>query len=143
MARPRYKRAVHPILLRVLRVAVLALGAAAGVVLVRALDAGLAGAPRDFGASHLAFGVLLALAVMPGPILGLFTAEASPPRLRGLAVGGSAVTAFVAALGGAMTVRALRSGRAQDAGLALVLAWCLLALPLSVVDILRLRKGGG
>ena len=126
-----------------LRLGVVALGAASGVLLVRALDQGLAGDPRALGGGHLALGLVAAAAVMPGPILGFLVTPKSSERARGLAVGGSGVTALAAVFGGALLYGRLflRPG----AGITEVVAfgWCVLALPLAAIDWLRLRRGGG
>jgi hypothetical protein len=123
------------------RIAVVALGLVAATLLVRALDRGLSGGERPLSGSHLAFGSLLALTVMPGPLLGFFATPRSGVRLRGLAVGGAATTAFAALLGGAFL--APRLFGPGPAGLAegIAFAWCALALPLAAADFLRLRRG--
>jgi hypothetical protein len=131
-----------PAALAVLRAATLAAGAVAGPLLVRSLDAGLSGAERPLGAGHVAAGLAAAAAAMPGPILGLLVTPASSERARGLAVGGSAVTALAALFAGAMAVRALRApGGAAGWVEAAALAWALAALPLAAADFLRLRGG--
>jgi hypothetical protein len=126
----------------VLRAVVLLSGAVAGVVFVHALDEGLARSARPFGAGHLAAGISLAAAVMPGPLLGVAIGAASSERARGLAFGGSAVTAFVALLGGAMLLA--RWGReGAEPRTVLGLAWCALALPLAALDAWSVRVGAG
>ena len=129
--------------LAILRLAVVASGAVAGVLLVRALDAGLAGEARDLDTGHAAAGLVLAAAVMPGPILGFFVTPASAEKARGLAVGGSAVTALAALLGGAMLYGRLSGRGGGGATEAIAFGWCALALPLAAVDFFRLRRGAG
>lgn len=127
--------------LGILRSVVLLAGAAAGVMLVRALDAGLAGSPRALATGHLLLGIVLAAAVMPGPILGAFLAGGSSEKARGLAVGGSAVTALAAVLGGAFLWPRVTGADPTPFESYLALGWCVLALPLAAVDWWRLRGG--
>jgi hypothetical protein len=126
-------------MLRALRFTVLGLGLAAGPLLVRALDQGLAGAPRGFTAGHLGLGVVVALVAQPGPLLGLFVTPESGEKPRGLAVGGCAVTALAALFAGALLYR--RIFVLHDGGMAegLAFLWAATALPLAAVDFLRLR----
>ena len=138
---PGYKGAVRIPPLVGWRLAVILLGYAAATLLVQALDGGLAGEPRPLGGSHFAFGLVLAMTVMPGPLLGLFVTPASGERLRGLAVGGCGVTAFVALLGGIYLGKRLGGEGPAGAGAWVAIAWCALALPLAGVDFLRLRRG--
>jgi hypothetical protein len=125
-------------MLRFARWAVLGLGLAAGPLLVRGLDQGFAGAPRDLGAGHVLLGVVVALAAQPGPLLGLFVTPASGEKARGLAVGGSAVTALCALFAGALLFRRAAWGLTEG----VTLLWAASALPLAAVDFLRLRGGG-
>lgn len=129
--------------LTALRLATVALGAAAGPLLVRALDQGLAGEPRPLTFVHFLLGVLVAAVVMPGPFLGMVVDPDSGEKPRGLAVGGSAVTAFVALLSAGLLWGRIFVRR--DAGLPEVLAfsWAVLALPLAILDFVRLRRGAG
>lgn len=126
-------------MLRALRFAVLGLGCAAGPLLVRALDQGLAGAPRGFTAGHLGLGLLVAAVAQPGPILGLFVTPGSGEKARGLAVGGTAVTALASLFAGALLYRRIfvahEGGWAEGAAF----LWAVAALPLSAIDFLRLR----
>jgi hypothetical protein len=125
-----------------LRIGVIALGLAAAPLLVRALDRGLAGAERELSAGHLLLGLLVAAVAMPGPILGALARPGSGERLRGLAVGGAAVTALAALLAGAILYRRLFVAGGAGATEVLAFAWAVLALPLAALDFLRLRGGG-
>jgi hypothetical protein len=129
-------------MLRAFRFAVIGLGLAAGPLLVRALDRGLAGGERDLGAGHVALGVLVALVAQPGPVLGLLVGPGSGERARGLAVGGSAVTALAALFAGALLYRRIFVSHEGGAPEIVTFAWAVLALPLAVVDFLRLRGTG-
>jgi hypothetical protein len=126
-------------MLRAFRWTVLGLGLAAAPLLVRALDQGLAGAPRDLSAGHLLLGFLVALAAQPGPILGAFVTPESGEKARGLAVGGAAVTALAALFAGALLYR--RIFVAREAGFAegVTFLWAVGALPLAALDLFRLR----
>ena len=126
-----------------LRIVVVALGCVAGPLLVRALDPGLAGTARTIGFGHVASGLLLAVAVMPGPLLGLFVTPRSSEKARGLAVGGSAVTALAAAFAGAVLFRRMSGGDSTGPTEVISLGWCVLSLPLAALDFLRLRRGAG
>jgi len=123
------------------RLAVIGIGLVSSTLLVRALDQGLVGEPRPLSGSHLSFGAVVALTVMPGPILGLFATPGSGEKLRGLAAGGSGMTAFVALLGGVLLGRRLFGEGPAGAAEGISFAWCVLALPLAAVDFLRLRTG--
>ncbi len=127
----------------VLRGTVLVLGGVSGPLLVRVLDEGFARADRPLGAAHLAFGLALAAAVMPGPLLCAFVDAGSAARLRGLAFGGCVVTAFVALLGGAFLWRAATASAPGGAATAAWtgLAWCAMALPVAAADGIRVRWG--
>lgn len=118
------------------------LGLAAGVLLVRALDAGLSGESRSLSVGHAALGVVLGAAVMPGALLGYAVGPRSSDRLRGLAVGGTAVTALAALVGGALLWNRVFGDRPAGATEVTALAWCAAALPLCLIDWLRLRIGG-
>jgi hypothetical protein len=125
-----------------LRTCVLVSGAVAGVLMVHALDEGLGRRAIALGAGHVAAGLTLAVAVMPGPLLGAFVSPASSDKARGLAFGGSAVTAFTATLGGALLLtRWGRDGATLETGISL--GWCALALPLAALDAWRVRLGAG
>ena len=126
-------------MLRALRFTVLGLGFVAGPLLVRALDQGLAGVPRGFTAGHLALGALVAAVAQPGPLLGLFVTPESGERPRGLAVGGSAVTALAALFAGALLYRRIFVLHDGGFGEGLSFLWAATALPLAAVDFLRLR----
>ena len=131
-------KGIPPLLL--FRGAVVLAGAAAATLLVRALDQGLADEARPISTSHLAWGAVLALTVMPGPILGFVVGPGSGEKARGLAVGGCGVTALAALLGGAFAMK-----RFGAAGLfsveGLTVSWCALALALAAIDFVRLRRG--
>jgi hypothetical protein len=141
----------RPILLAWLRIAVVLVGVAAGTLLVRALDQGLArGAAegaiveRALTAGHFLFGMVLALAVSPGPPSCLFVGLESGEKSRGLAFGGCVVTAFVAMVGGAfLWQRGVAPENGGGPAAWLGLAWCALALPVAVVDAIRIRFGAG
>src|SRR5689334_348379 len=123
-------------MVRSLRFAVLVLGFAAGPLLVHALDRGLAGAPRAFTAGHLLLGLVVAAAAQPGPLLGLVLTEESGERARGVAVGGSVVTALTALFAGALLARrvfVLGEGGVTEWT---TLAWAAGALPLAALDAL-------
>ena len=127
-------------LLTLLRVGVVLLGGVAATLLVQALDRGLSGEPRPLVGTHAAFGAVLAITVMPGTILGFFVGPSSGERARGLAVGGSGVTAFAALLGGAFSYRRVAEGGVSIVE-GLTLAWAVLALVLAATDYFRLRVG--
>jgi hypothetical protein len=125
------------------RIGVVSMGFVVAPLLVRALDQGLAGSPRDFTAGHLLLGLLAGTAAQPGPILGAFVKPASGEKPRGVAVGGSVVTALLALFAGALLWRrvfVLGQGGFTEV---LALAWSAAALPLAAVDFLRLRGGPG
>ncbi len=124
-----------------LRIAVLALGFTAGPLLVRALDRGLAGAPRPFTAGHLLLGALVAAVAQPGPLLGLLVTPSSGAKPRGLAVGGCAVTALAALFAGTLLFSRVFVGREGGLPEGVTLLWAVAALPLAGVDFLRLRGG--
>lgn len=134
-----------PAPLAVTRAALVAVGTFAGVLLVRALDRGLRGTDVELGAGHVVFGILVGLAVMPGPILAFFVGPGHSERARGLAFGGCVVTMFAALLGGAMLWHRLFGTEPGPATPAewLALAWCALALPVAGIDAVRVRFGGG
>ncbi len=127
---------------RVYRFVVLGLGLACGPLLVRALDQGFAAAPRDLSGGHVALGAVVAIVAQPGPILGLFVTPASGERARGLAVGGSVVTALAALFAGALLYRTLFVLREGSFAAGATFLWAATALPLAAVDFLRLRGGG-
>jgi len=138
-----YKSPVRVSLPAAARCLTLGLGEVAAVLLVRVLDEGLARDLRPLDAGHLAAGLLLAAAVMPGPILCSVVSPASGARARGLAFGGCVVTSFVALLGGALLARRVLGGPGTDATSVLALAWCAVALPTAAADALRMRAGAG
>jgi hypothetical protein len=131
-------RGPPPLLL--FRAAVVLLGLAAGTLLVQALDSGLADEDRPLSAAHASWGALLAVTVMPGPLLGFFVGPGSGAKARGLAVGGCGVTAFAALLGGVFAFRRIGAAGALSVE-TLTTGWAALALALAAIDFLRLRGG--
>jgi len=126
-------------MLQAFRFTVLGLGLVAGPLLVRALDQGFAAAPRDLAAGHLALGLVVALVAQPGPILGLFVTPDSGEKPRGLAVGGSAMTALAALFAGALLYRTIFVLHEGGFAAGVTFLWAVTALPLAAVDFLRLR----
>lgn len=129
-------------MLRVCRFAVLGLGLVAGPLLVRALEEGFAAAPRELAAGHIALGVVVAAVAQPGPILGVFVTPESGDKARGLAVGGSVMTALAALFAGALLYRTLFVLHEGNVAAGITFLWAAAALPLAAVDFLRLRGGG-
>jgi hypothetical protein len=127
--------------LAIARAALLLLGAVAGVLLVNALHGGLASEDKPLGVDHAVFGLLLALAVMPGAVLAWFVRDSSNERIRGLCFGGCIVTGFVALLGGAFLWHSLLDKGEGGLPAWLALGWCMVALPVSAIDAVRARYG--
>jgi hypothetical protein len=123
------------------RIALVPLGVVAAVLMVRELDSSLAGMSMPLAPSHVLFGLLLAPVVMPGPILGFFVGPRSSPSRRGLAVGASVVTAFIAFVALLFLVRYSLATRSGGIGRIVAFAWAGLALLVSAQDFRRLRLG--